>query len=110
MCLTSSEETLLQQSYQAFLNYYNTHQLEADRNADAFNGFIVTDSESKDPDQYIGLNDSSSEKAKAIIAKKRKAIRRRTQYLISKSIANLKRKKFSYKNHYKRISYHWQRD
>ena len=89
MCHTSSEETLLQQSYQAFLNYYNTHQLEADRNADAFNGFIVTDSESEDPDQYIGLNDSSSEKAKTIIAKKRKAIWRRAQYLISKSIANL---------------------
>ena len=71
------------------MNYYNPHQLEADRNADAFNGFIVTDSKSENPDQYIGLNDSSSEKAKAIIAKKRKAIRRRAQYLISKSIANL---------------------
>ena len=59
------------------------------------NGFIVTDSESEDPDQHIGLNDTSSERAKAIIAKKRKAIQRRAQYLISKSIANqnfLKRK------------------
>lgn len=89
ICRTSSEETLLQQSYQAFSNYYNTHQLEADRSADALNGFIVTDSESEDPDQYIGLNDTSSEKAKAIIEKKRKAIRRRARYLISKSIANL---------------------
>lgn len=89
ICRTSSEETLLQQSYQAFSNYYNTHQLEADRSADALNGFIVTDSESEDPDQYIGLNDTSSEKAKAIIEKKRKAIWRRARYLISKSIANL---------------------
>ena len=95
ICHTSHEKTLLQQSYQAFLNYYNTHQLEADRKANALNGFIVADSESEDPDQYIGLNDTSSERAKAIIAKKRKAIQRRAQYLISKSIANqnfLKRK------------------
>ena len=50
----------------------------------ALNGFLVTDSESEDPDEYIGLNDAFSEKAKAIIAKQRKTIQRRAQYLISK--------------------------
>ena len=53
----------------------------------ALNSFIATDSESDDPDQYIGLKEMS-EKTKAIITKKRKTIKRRSQYLISKAIAS----------------------
>ena len=96
-CLTSDHKMLLQQSYQAFTNYTNTHRHEAERSVDALNGFIVTGSESEDPDEYIGLKDAFSEKAKAIVAKQRKTIQRRAQYLISKTIAsrNYLRKKQS---------------
>ena len=87
-CQTTHNKMLLEQSYQAFMNYSNTHQFEAERTVNALNNFIVTDSESDDPDQYIGLNDTISERAKAIISKKRKAIQRRSQYLISKSTAS----------------------
>jgi len=93
-CLTSDHKMLLQQSFQAFANYNETHQLEAE-SVNALNGFIVTDSESEDPDEYIDLKDTFSEKAKAIIAKQRKTIQRRAQYLISKTVASrnyLKRK------------------
>ena len=65
---------LLQQSFQAFENYNQTHQLEAERSVDALNGVIVTDSESENRDEYICLKDASSEKAKAIITKLRKTI------------------------------------
>jgi len=57
---------LLQQSFQAFINYNETHQLEAERSVNALNGVIVMDSEGEDPNEYIGLE---SEKAKAIIMK-----------------------------------------
>ena len=86
-CQTTHDKMLLKQSYQAFLNYSNSHQLEAERCINSLNSFIVTDSERDDPDQYIGLNETS-EKPKAIITTKRKTIKQRSQYLISKAIAS----------------------
>ena len=62
----------------------------ADRQAEAFNGDIISDSESEDPDSYLGLKDLSSDCARALIAAKRKQIRNRGRYLKAKYIAQKK--------------------
>ena len=84
--LSNSEKCLIEQSHQAFnLDYSNSHSVE--REANALNGLIVTDSESDDPDTYLEVHDLCSAKAQALITKKRKSIRRRARYLKSKHIA-----------------------
>ena len=84
-----SDAALLKQSYQAFVNYNNTHQCDSNRTASILNGIIVTDSESDDPDQYIALDMSIAHAGTSFYRKKkRKAIRCRAQYLISNTIAN----------------------
>jgi len=70
----ASDVALLKQSYQAFVNYNNTHQRDSNRIVNILNGMIITDSESDNPDQYIAL-DTSSAQTQAFIEKKRKAIR-----------------------------------
>lgn len=47
----------------------------------------MTDSESEDPDEYLDLHDIASNKAKSLIAKKRKTLRRQARYLTSKRLA-----------------------
>ena len=56
------------------------------RVANAINGDVVTDSESDDPDSYIGL-DPKSELGKMVIVKKRAAIKRMARRLRAKMIA-----------------------
>ena len=80
-----SDKSLIEQSYQAFKCDLPRRKL-VDREAQALDGFIVTDSESEDPDQYLEL-DITSERAKALITKKRKQVRRRARYQKSKLIA-----------------------
>lgn len=84
--LGDGDKALLVQSHQAFNCDRDRCQI-VDREAAAFNGQIVTDSESEDPDQYLGLHDVTSDKAKALITKKRKSLRRRARYLKSKQVA-----------------------
>ena len=84
--LSDNEKQLIEQSHRAFnLDYHNSHSGE--REANALNGLVVTDSESDDPDVYLEIHDLSGAKAQALITKKRKSIRRRARYLKSKHIA-----------------------
>lgn len=80
------EKTLLEQSYHAYYNDSNRRCL-ADREANALNGLIVTDSESEDPDHYVGSCDLADPKTQAFILKKRQTLRRHARYLRSKQIA-----------------------
>ena len=49
--ISERDKALLEQSYQAYKCDTNRRSL-ADRQANALNGLIVTDSESEDPDKY----------------------------------------------------------
>lgn len=54
--LSAGEKLLIEQSHQALiLDQKNSHL--ADREANALNGHIVTDSESDDPNDYLGMHD-----------------------------------------------------
>ena len=61
------EKTLLTQSHDAYLADIEARQL-VNRQAEALNGMIVTDSEKEDPDEYLQL-DLASEHAQEIIEK-----------------------------------------
>ena len=80
------EKGLIEQSHQAFVADLNARQL-ANRQAEALNGNIVSDSESEDPDAYLGLKDLSSDRAQALIAAKRRQIQNKARYLKAKYIA-----------------------
>ena len=72
---TDSEREILQQSYRAFLAVGNT---EDTRIANMMNGDIVTDSESDNPEALVGQR-RLSEKMKAVVVKRRAAIKRQKQ-------------------------------
>ena len=108
--LSAGEKSLIEQSHQAFiLDHKNSHL--ADHEANALNS---TDSESDDPNDYLGMHDLSSAKAQALIIKKTKSIRRRSRYLKSKYIAerNFLSRKVSHQVHgilkdHPNITKHW---
>ncbi len=77
-----SDKSLLEQSYQAFKCDLPRQNI-VNREVNALDGLIVTDSESDDPDQYLKL-DITSERAKALITKKRQQVQRHQK---SKKIA-----------------------
>ena len=84
-----SQLKLIVQSRQA----YKAAQCDAcgdERAARAINGLIVTDSESDDPEQYVGLHNPLSEQGRSLIAKRRKTIQRRARRLKAKAIADAK--------------------
>ena len=56
---------LLEQSYQAFLAV-ETDMYEQERTARSVNGEVVSESESDDPESYVGLSDPFSEAAKKL--------------------------------------------
>ena len=56
------------------------------------NGEIVTDSESDNPDEYIGISDLVSESGNKLIMKWRAVIRRQAQKMCAKIIADLSRR------------------
>ena len=78
-------EKTLTQSHDAYLADIEARQL-VNRQAEALNGMIVTDSENEDPDEYLQL-DLASEHAQEIIERKRKSICRRARYLKAKHLA-----------------------
>ena len=78
---------LLAQSRAAF--QVSQPDVEEARTAAALNGDVVTDSESDDPNDYVGLTSVASEGAKSIIARKRKALRRRIRRQKVKVIASV---------------------
>ena len=57
-----------------------------DREAAAFNGEVVSDIDSEDPEDYVHLENLHSKLGQAVIMKRRKAIRRRARYLRVKEI------------------------
>ena len=87
----------VKQSHDAFLI---TETDEQRRLQNAINGDIVTDSESDNPDSYIGL-DLLSKHGQIVIAKKRAAIKRKARRLRAKMIAE---KRFLCNKTSKRVS------
>lgn len=57
------------------------------RNVDCLNGNIVSESESDNPEDYVGLSSVSTERTKKIITKKRMSLAQRNQRLKAKKIA-----------------------
>ena len=79
---------LLQESYMAYKCVHNdTCSYEQDRTARSLNGEIISDSESDNPECYVGITDPLSDKAKHLIAKKCAAIRRRARRRKKKAVA-----------------------
>ena len=74
---------------QSFAAYSVTedHQYEQNRIARVINGEIVSESESDDPEAYVGVSQPLDESGKALIAKKRRAIQRRGKRKQEKAIA-----------------------
>ena len=84
--LKERELSLITQSCQA-LTTADTANYESERIANMVNGDVVTDSESDDPENYIGITDPISNNAVTIIAKQRAINKRRKQRLQAKCIA-----------------------
>lgn len=79
------EVDLIKQSHDAYCAA-EAEECRQQRVANAINGDVVTDSESDDPDSYIGF-DPKSELGEMVIVKKRAAIKRRARRLRAKMIA-----------------------
>ena len=83
-----NEVHILQESYMAYKCVHNdTCSYKQDRTARSLNGEIVSDSESDNPECYVGITDPLSDKAKHLIAKKCTVIRRRARRCKKKAIA-----------------------
>jgi len=83
--LKERELSLITQSCQA-LTAADTANYESERIANMVNGNVVTDSESDDPENYIGIKDLISNNAVTIIAKQRAINKRQKQRLQAKLI------------------------
>ena len=85
--VSHQEKELLQQSYDAYKIDQEICLPVDQRNADAFNGMIVSDSEVEDPEDYLEEN---RERLKMVVARRRRAIKRRGRYLKAKKLAEQK--------------------
>ena len=85
--LQSGEKALLEQSHSAYLVDSQTRLRTDQREADAFNGLIVPDSDTDDAEDYVGLDNLVSDRVKTIVSKCTKAIRRHGRYLKAKWLA-----------------------
>ena len=77
---------LLHQSYAAY-SIIEEDEYEQSRMARIVNGEIVSESDSDDPESYVGISEPLSESGKALIVKKRRAIQRRCKRKQEKAIA-----------------------
>lgn len=84
--LDAQAAQLVEQSYQAFVAT-KTDMYDQDRIARSVNGEIVSESESDDPETYVGLSDPFSRLGKSLVAKKRVQIKRRARRQKAKAIA-----------------------
>ena len=84
--LDEHQQNLLQQSLQSS-HSVNNDAYSDDGIARAMNQEIVSDSESDDPDAYVGLQDPLSKEGKHLIHKRRSAIHRRIRRVKAKAIA-----------------------
>ncbi|KAK3705940.1 hypothetical protein QZH41_001256 [Actinostola sp. cb2023] len=78
--LDRSEELLIEQSRQAYLERERLRVMEA-------NSDIVSDSESDNPDNWVDVDDISSKHAKEMVAKQWQILKRRAQINAAKVIA-----------------------
>ena len=85
--LEPHEKELVSQSYAAFLHVEDRERPEEEREAAAWNGYIVSDSDSDNPDVYSGIKDLSSTAAQVVLQKKILAIRRQTRRRRAAAIA-----------------------
>ena len=70
------------------IDFYNNHtMLLIVRKKAAVNGDIVTGSDSDDSEQYLGLQNAKSDRAKALILKKMKSLRHRARHMKAKIFA-----------------------
>ena len=76
---------LLEQSYQAYLAV-EKDMYDQDRIARCINEEVVSESESGDPESYVGLTDPFSEVAKNLVVKRRDQIQRRARRQKTKAI------------------------
>lgn len=83
--LTSEQKNLLTLSYEAFSA--SIPDANHCRTAAALNGDIVSDSESDNAEDYVGISSVASEDANKIIAKKRKSFVRRLCRVKAKKLA-----------------------
>ena len=74
------------QSHRAFVAATSA-SYEEERMARSINGEIVSESESEDPEQYIGVKNVMSEAGKLLVMKKRTAIKKRARRLRAKTLA-----------------------
>lgn len=84
--LKKEQELLAVNSYHAFLAA-KCDVYEEERLARMLNGEVVTDSEADNPDDYVELNNVVNESSRKLIAKRRKAIKRRAQRERAKAFA-----------------------
>ena len=80
---------LINQSHEAFVLDGATSAWKCSQAA-VLNGEIVTDSDTEDCEQYVGLKSLQSEQAKAIIMRRRQQIGRRARYVKAKMLAERK--------------------
>jgi hypothetical protein len=83
------EKKLIELSHQAYVADLDELKLR-DREAAAFNGEIVSDSEKENPDVYLNIRDLTSDHAHSLIAKTKQRIRRKVRYLKTKYITERK--------------------
>ena len=101
LSFSEHEQSLICQSREAF-DMAEIDAYEKKRLARAVNNEIVTDSESDNPDDYVGISDGHlDEKTRNLIEKKRKAIQRRAKRTLIKTLAE---KRFLSRKVSKRVS------
>ena len=83
---TKHQLELIAQSKEAYVAAQNV-ACEMERTARALNGCIVTEPELDDPELIARLHDPLCESGQLLIAKRRKAIQRRTRRLRAKAVA-----------------------
>lgn len=81
-----SEKKMIELSHQAYINDLQLRKF-TEREATAFNGDIVTDSEEDDPDIYTKVSNLTSDCARELITKTRQRIYCRARYLKAKYIS-----------------------
>jgi hypothetical protein len=86
LSFSEHEQSLIYQSKEAFDMAEKDACVEK-RLATAVNEEIVTDSESDNPDDYVGINDHLDDKTRMLIEKKRRAIQRRAKRTLIKTLA-----------------------
>ena len=84
--LNTQELRLIEQSYQAFLAA-ETDMYDQDHIARSVNGEVVSESESDDPESYVGLSDPFSKAGKNLVVKWRAQIKRRARRQKAKAVA-----------------------